>query len=124
MSEDFKVEVSVTCDRTGRVHKVPMTVAEAGEWAKNASVRKDMAEQVASFLKGLPPEAPDLAILYKGKAVVLQTVISKENDSGIGRLLHELTHAPEFPEVTATPRKNKTAAVKESATPQSAKTKS
>jgi len=113
MSDDFKVEVSVTCDRTKREHKVPMTLEQASVWGKEASMRKDMAEQVSSFLKGLPPGAPDLAVLYKGKAVVLSTVITKANDTTIARLLHDLTHAPEFPEVTATPRKKRTPAVKD-----------
>src|SRR5690348_5824975 len=95
----FKVTVPVTCQRTGRVHPMPMTVEEAGEWAKEESMRTEMSDQVRSFLKGLPPEAPDLAVLYKGKVVVLTHVVTKAGDTTMSRLLHDLTHAPEFPEV-------------------------
>jgi hypothetical protein len=115
MSESMTVLVPITCDRTGKVHKVPMSLAEAAAHEKTAAHRKDIAEQVVSFLGGLPAERPDLAVLFRGKVAVLNTVIAKD-DAGILRLLHELTRAAAFPEVARTPRKNKTKAGKRAST--------
>ncbi len=106
---EFTVDVSISCDRTGRISKVPMSVAKAATWAEEEATRKEMADQVRSFLKGLPPEAPDLAILYKGTAVVLTRVVTKEGDTTIARLLHDLTHAPEFPEAPPSTTRKKRA---------------
>jgi len=86
---------------------MPMTVEEAAQWAAEQSLRTEMADQVKSFLGGLPPEAPDLAILYKGKVVVLGRVVTKEGDTGMARLLHELTHSTVFPEVAPSTTRKK-----------------
>jgi len=96
-----------------------MSLAEAAEHEKTVAHRKDIAEQVASFLGGLPAERPDLAVLFRGKVVVLNTVIAKD-DAGILRLLHELTKSAAFPEVARTPRKNKDKAGKRGGTPEAA----
>jgi len=121
-STEFNVEVPVTCARTGRVSKMAMTVEQAAQWAAEQALRVDIADQVKSFLGGLPPEAPDLAVLYKGKVVVLGRVVTKPGDNGVERLLHELTHSPVFPEVapgTSRKKREKNGTSPSSSTPAS-----
>ena len=93
---DFKVEIPMTCDRTGRTERVSMTLEEAANVQKFASVKREMSETIETFLKGLPPEVPDLVVMFRGKVVVLNTVLAGK-DHTVLRLLHDLTQSDVFP---------------------------
>lgn len=94
---DFKVEIPMTCDRTGRTERVSMTLEEAANVQKFAGVKREMSDTIETFLKGLPPEVPDLVVMFRGKVVVLNTVLPGK-DHTVNRLLHELTQSDAFPE--------------------------
>lgn len=102
---DFKVEIPLTCDRTGRTERVAMTLEEAASMHKHASLKKEMSETIEGFLKGLPPETPDLVVMFRGKVVVLNTVLATR-DNTVLRLLHDLTQSNTFPENATDVRKN------------------
>jgi hypothetical protein len=102
---DFKVEIPLTCDRTGRTERVAMTLDEAANMQKHASLKKEMSETIEGFLKGLPPETPDLVVMFRGKVVVLNTVLATR-DNTVLRLLHDLTQSDTFPETATDVRKN------------------
>ena len=102
---DFKVEIPMTCDRTGRTERVSMSLEEAATVQKHAALKKEMSETIEGFLKGLPPETPDLVVMFRGKVVVLNTVLATR-DNTVLRLLHDLTQSDTFPENGAEVRKN------------------
>ena len=93
---DFKVEIPVSCDRTGRLERVSMSLEEAAVFQKSAVLKKEMSETIETFLKGLPPEIPDLVVMFRGKVVVLNTVLPGK-DHTVNRLLHDLTQSERFP---------------------------
>jgi hypothetical protein len=109
MSNDFTVEVPITCDRTHKVERVKMTLTQAEEHKRLAIAKAGTAKEVATFLTGIPAKAvPDLVVMFRGKTVVLPTVVCKKNDNALIRLLHELTQSDVFPKPAVTPRKKST----------------
>jgi hypothetical protein len=104
MSEDFEVEVPVMCSRTKKTHKVPMTLEQAAKYNENLELKETNAQEVASFLGGLPFPKPDLVVMFRGEVVVLPTVVDKK-DATVLRLLNTLTNSPTFPAPPVKPRK-------------------
>lgn len=102
---DFTVKVDVVCDRTGKLEQKEMSISDAQKYNALKIQREEMAGEVASFLNGLPSDVrPDLVLSFRGKTVVMSTVVEKKADQGVLRVLHDL--APQaFPEVASTPRK-------------------
>ena len=93
---DFKVEVPVTCERTGKIERVEMTLADAADYQRTLETKKASTLAVEDFLRALPPEQPDLIVSFRGKSVVLTTVASNK-DSTVLKLLHDLTLSNIFP---------------------------
>jgi hypothetical protein len=104
MSDEFEVEVLVTCDRTKKTHKIPMTLEEAGTHKKRVGEKGANAEEIRSFLGGIPHPRPDLVVMFRGEIVVLPTVVDKK-DATLMRLLSTLTNSPTFPAPPVKPRK-------------------
>jgi hypothetical protein len=104
MSNDFEVEVSVSCDRTKKVHKLAMSLDEAATYKKRLAEREANAQEVVSFLGGMPHPKPDLVVMFRGQTVVLSTVIANK-EATIMRLLHSLTNSDIFPAPPSAPRK-------------------
>lgn len=107
MTDEFKVEVPVKCDRTGKTVRVPMSLEEA----KNFQSLKDKKQEAARYLEAslldLHREtAPDLAVLYRGTVVVLPTILGGKQETTLVRLLHDLTQRKDlFPVPEKTQRK-------------------
>jgi len=104
MSEDFEVEVSVKCDRTKKTHKIPMSLEDAATFKQKQVEKAANAQEIVSFLGGIPYPRPDLVVMFRGKTVVLPTVVDKK-DATVMRLLHTLTNSPSFPMPESKPRK-------------------
>ena len=104
MSEDFEVEVPVTCDRTQKIHKIPMTLEQAGIHEKQLMEKASSGVDIRSFLGGIPHPKPDLVVMFRGEIVVLPTVVSKK-DATVMRILNDLTQSPTFPKPAVKPRK-------------------
>lgn len=104
MSDEFAVEVIVTCDRTQKVHKISMSLEEAGRHKQNLADKVVTADEIKSFLGGIPHPKPDLVVMFRGEIVVHPTIIHKK-DATVMRLLHDLTQSPAFPKPAVKPRK-------------------
>jgi len=92
---DFKVEVAVTCERTGRTERVAMTLEEAAAYQAALETKKACTTAVTDFLASLPPHQPDLVVSFRGKHLVLTTV-APGKDATVLKLLHDLTLAEMF----------------------------
>jgi len=104
MNNEFDVDVPVTCDRTKKTHKIPMTLEEAGRHQTRVAEKAANADEITSFLGGLPHPKPDLVVMFRGEIIVLPTVVDKK-DATVMRLLHDLTQSPTFPKPAVKPRK-------------------
>jgi len=104
MNDEFEVEVAVTCDRTKRTHKVAMSLDDAAAHKQKLVDKQANAQEIISFLGGIPHPKPDLVVMFRGQMVVLPTVVNTK-DSTVMRLLHNLTGSATFPAPPATPRK-------------------
>lgn len=100
---DFKVEIPVTCARTGKLERRQMTLNEVVEYQQALTLKRELSEQVQSMLANLPVEAPDLVVMFRNQVVVLDTVLPGK-DATVLRMLHDLTQSPVFPEVEVPPR--------------------
>jgi hypothetical protein len=102
---DFKVKVSVVCDRTGKHELREMSIQEAQQHAALQARRAEVAEELARVIDEIPAEArPDLVISFRGVTAVYSTVVVKNQDAGVLRHLHELAPAV-YEAIPATPRK-------------------
>ena len=96
MSEEMLVDVPVKCERTGKVTKVPMTLLAAADYQAKLQRQTDAAKDVEVFLSDLHPDAcPDLVVAFRGRLLVLSTVV---DSPAVQRGLHLLTQHALFPD--------------------------
>lgn len=105
MSKEFYVEVPVKCDRTSKVMNIAISLEEAGSLQKFKEERENSGREILDFLNGVPKPTPDLVVMFRGKIVVLPTVVVKKDDAAVLRLLHDLTQSNAFPKPAVIPRK-------------------
>ena len=115
---DVNVELDATCDRTGKIEKVAMSITEAAQFHETRGARSAAAAALHKELKEIPDnKKPDLVVMYRGQICVLGNVNPK-SDASLARLLHEVTTSPQFAKPTVKNRKSKETEVKEVAPPQ------
>jgi hypothetical protein len=84
MTNDVRIQVPVTCDRTGNKYLITMSKESLNRYMVNAKQKHLAAEKISDFLNNLPTPHPDLVVFYKGKLVILETIVGK-TDKGIIR---------------------------------------
>lgn len=109
MSENPEVKLPIACDRMGKTVEIKIPLQEVEAFLADKRSRTENAEAVENFfskLSGSPGELPDLVAYYKGRLVVLPTVLPK-NDTVVLRLLNEATQSDAFPKPEPKLRKAK-----------------
>lgn len=121
MSDTPDVKLPVTCSRTGKTQEMKLPLDGVEKFLAEKRSREENVNKIEEFFGTLHNQAdqtpPDLVVYYKGRLVVLPTVLSK-SDQAVMRMLHEATQQDTFPKPT--PRKRK--AKKESEATTSSKT--
>lgn len=121
MDNEFEVEVPITCDRTGRVSKLTMSIDTATAYKQDVIEKEISASEIISFLRGVPTPKPDLVVMFRGVVVALPTVVDKKDDVAVMRLLHNLTQSEDFPKPVSKPRKTvENGGIRESSPPHDA----
>jgi hypothetical protein len=82
-----------------------MTLEEAAAYKTVRETKEACTQAITDFFAGLPPEQPDLVVMFRGKRVVLNTV-APSKDATVLKLLHDLTLSDVF-KGDAAPEANK-----------------
>lgn len=99
MSTTPEVKLPVYDYRTNKTTEVKLKLDVIESFLVEQRTRQENTEVVKEFFESVDGPLPDLMVVYKGRQVILPTVLEK-NDSAVLRLLHEATQSDIFPKPT------------------------
>lgn len=107
MSDTPEVKLPVTCSRTNKPIEIKLPLTDVEKFLATQRAREANVAKIEEFFSGMnQEEIPHLVAFYKGKLVVLPTVLNK-NDAAVLRMFHEATQSDVFPKPVPRKRNKK-----------------